>query len=144
MSQIVHANFKSVGPQPFAELLWSRILAFRNEVERGSKAKFTFQFHQLAAARQPFLSLDIVGQHDGKLLSIRPSRPSFRRLSRSRTNGPRAREPPFPSLCTPSPQSDSKRPRQKRFNVIVSVPLPHGQTLDQRRTSSLSIRDHCD
>src|SRR5207253_8998411 len=67
-----------------------------------------------SATLQSFASLDIVGQHHSKLLSSRPSRPSFRCLSRTRADRPRACEPPFPSPRRPSAQSDSKRPRQKR------------------------------
>src|SRR5438552_8849666 len=128
MSQIMHPNFKSVGRQAITEILWSGILAFRNEVEGGSKAEVTLQFHQLAAALQPFVSLDVVGQHHSKLLPSRPSRPPFWRLSRTRADGPGVCELPLASLRLPSPQSDSQRPGHKRLDEIVGMPLPpHSQ-----------------
>ena len=51
--------------------------AFRNEIKGGPKAELHFQFCKSSNLIEALLVFDIVGKHECKLLSGRPTWPAF-------------------------------------------------------------------
>ena len=108
MVQIVDGHFKAVASEFLAQFLRSRVIAFRNKIERRAKTQLHLQFHELPTTIQSSLTFHIVGEYQGKLFSSRPSRPILWGLRRSLTDWPRIREPRLQSPGSHSPQRNTK------------------------------------
>src|ERR1017187_8794616 len=86
--EIVNRHLESVVHQSLPELSRGGIFALRYEVEGGTKPEPFFQIHQLAAFLKASPALDIMGQHQGKLLASRPAGPVLGRRLGTSHDGP--------------------------------------------------------
>ncbi len=101
------------------------VIAFGNEVECGAKTEFLFQLHQLLAFGQTGGAFDIMGEHEGEFLAVRPSRPAFRRLGDGVVDGPDIlTRLAFPARDDPA-QCHAQMPRQVRLEMIIKVAGRH-------------------
>src|SRR5947208_1611107 len=121
----MNTDLESVVGQVRAQFRGIRVGAFRNKVERRTKSQTGFQLHHAAAAVPPPEPFHIMCENQGELLSLRPSPPTFRLLSRTPIDRPRVREPPPPVVSSPSSKSRAKPPGQKGFEAVITVSYPH-------------------
>src|SRR5437667_8048441 len=97
-------NFEATGAQRLPHGCGHRVFSFRNEIEGGSEMKTLFNFSHRIALLEPRLSFDIMCQYQGEPLPFGPSRPTGRRDSGTRINGPFIRYPAQFATGLPAPQ----------------------------------------
>ena len=82
--QIMDAHLESTIHKPGAESSGHGVRTFGDEIERRTKPKLHLQLSKFLNAVQSTLALDIVREHKGELLSVRPTGPAFRGSFRAR------------------------------------------------------------
>src|SRR5713226_1720774 len=78
--QIMHADLESIRGQVIAQFLRRGVIAFRDEIEGGVKAKVRFKFHEVPAAVESSFSFHVVRENESEVFSVRPATPPGRRL----------------------------------------------------------------
>src|SRR5664280_892978 len=117
----MHAHLETALREPGAQIRRHNVGTLGDEVEGGAEPQLHLELRELAALLQSLGSLDIVGQHEGELLALRPAGPTL-----GRTGGRFVDRPDVSAgllLPTAKEPADghAHAPRDKRLELIVDT-----------------------
>ncbi|MFA6563352.1 MAG: hypothetical protein WCV00_15700 [Verrucomicrobiia bacterium] len=76
--QIMHTHLEAISHQFRPQFRPNNIVAFRNQIERGTETQLLFELRQSQAFGLSRRTFDIMGEHEGKFLAVRPAGPAVR------------------------------------------------------------------
>src|SRR5450432_4547220 len=115
----MHADLEALSNHHRAQIRRHNIFAFGYKIKGRAKTISDFKIHQPLHARQAFRAFHVMGQHERKLLSLRPSRPSWRSRTRVRVYRPYRAISFAASGSSFAPQCQAQLPWYAWFQEVI-------------------------
>ncbi|MCZ7636134.1 MAG: hypothetical protein M5U12_08915 [Verrucomicrobia bacterium] len=126
VAQVVDANFEAVVSEPGAKGAGHGVGAFGDEVETGTETEFQFQLGQGLDLGEAFGTFDVVGEYQGELFAVGPTRPAVRLAPGGFEDGPDVAAAAQDPLRVPPPQGHAQLPGEEGLGGVVEAGAEHG------------------